>query len=213
MKTMSDGAAASGSQASAGKMDRRQMVRRLMLGAGAGVALPAVAAAHPMARHLADSGGMEQAYGKAALDPWTAAFLDPHQNETLIVLAERIVPGSTEAHVNRLVDLLVSVDSLQVQREFLGSLAAFETAALRRYSRPFIKLSENEQNQIISAAATEDSEAAAKGDATGMRGHFENLKSWIAGAYFSTEAGMKYLGWNGQYFFTSFPGCQESGGQ
>ncbi|HUZ45144.1 MAG TPA: gluconate 2-dehydrogenase subunit 3 family protein [Terriglobia bacterium] len=218
MKTSFDLAAGNGSQAPAGKIDRREMVRRLVLGAGAGMALPAVAAAHPVARHLADSAGMAEMNGKAAAADWTPALLDPHQNETLTVLAERIVPGSSGAHVNRFVDLLVSVDSLEVQREFFDALAAFEAKALRQFSRPFINLTENQQNQILTDASTGNpgtTEGEAGDQTTGeatLRDHFENLKGWIAGAYYSSEVGMKELGWTGQVVFASFPGCQEPGG-
>ncbi len=218
MKTSSDLAAENGSQVPAGKIDRREMVRRLVLGAGAGMALPAAAAAHPVAGHLADSAAMAETNGRAAAANWTPALLDPHQNETLTVLAERIIPGSSDAHVNRFVDLLVSVDSLEVQREFFDALAAFETKALRQFSRPFINLTENEQNQILTDASTENpgtSEGEAGDQATGqatVRDHFENLKGWIADAYYSSEVGMKDLGWTGQVVFASFPGCQESGG-
>jgi len=37
--------------------------------------------------------------------------------------------------------------------------------------------------------------------------HFENLKSWISGAYYSSEVGMRELGWTGDYVFEAFPGC------
>ena len=33
------------------------------------------------------------------------------------------------------------------------------------------------------------------------------LKSWIAGAHYSSEAGMKELGFTGNMFFQSFPAC------
>jgi Gluconate 2-dehydrogenase subunit 3 len=218
MKTSSDLAVLNGSQIPASKMDRREMVRRLMLGAGAGIALPAVGTAHPIARHLADSATIAEANGKAAATNWTPALLDPHQNETFIVLAERVVPGSSQAHVNRFVDLLVSVDSLEAQREFLAALAAFEAQSLRHFSRPFKNLTEAQQNQILTAASTENPgtvEGEAGDQTTGkvtMRDHFENLKGWIAGAYYSSEVGMKELGWTGQVVFASFPGCQDPGG-
>jgi hypothetical protein len=37
---------------------------------------------------------------------------------------------------------------------------------------------------------------------------FQNLKDWIAGAYYSSEQGMRELGWNGNYAFESYPGCE-----
>ena len=40
-----------------------------------------------------------------------------------------------------------------------------------------------------------------------LRDHLDHLKGWIAGAYYSSEAGLKELGYTGQMFFASFPDC------
>jgi len=40
------------------------------------------------------------------------------------------------------------------------------------------------------------------------RSGFENLKEWIVGAYYSSEQGMRELGWNGNYAFENYPGCE-----
>lgn len=210
-------------------MNRREMVQRLFGGAGAAFALPGVAGTHPIHKHLADPAVLEAADAQAAAQQWSPAFLDPHQNETLVVLAERIVPGSTKAQVNRFVDLLLSVDTQESQRKFLAALSAFEAEALNRYSHPYQNLTEEQQNQILtdaSTAGTEDregrgrpvsrrappSEESPQTPQQALRDHFENLKSWVSGAYYSSEIGMRELGWTGNYFYESFPGCQHPEG-
>ena len=45
----------------------------------------------------------------------------------------------------------------------------------------------------------------------GLRDHFDHLKGWIVGAHYSSEQGMRELGWTGQSFFTSFPDCPHPG--
>jgi hypothetical protein len=40
-----------------------------------------------------------------------------------------------------------------------------------------------------------------------LRDHFDYLKGWIANAYYSSEAGLKELGYTGQTFFQTFPDC------
>lgn len=45
-----------------------------------------------------------------------------------------------------------------------------------------------------------------------LRDRFEHLKGWIVGAYYSSEIGMRELGWTGNVFFASFPGCEHPGG-
>ena len=207
-----------GTRDAGGEMSRREMVRRLMMGASAGVALPAVAASHPIAKHLADSAAVAQARPKSAAASWSPAFFDPHQNETFVVLAERIIPGSSQAQVNRFVDLLLSVDTQEAQKRFLASLSAMEAESLQRHSRPFKDLTEAEQNEMLTVASTGKPGVASEEasdqspDQMTLRDHFENLKAWVKGAYYSSEPGMKGLGWTGQVFFESFPGCQHPGG-
>jgi len=45
-----------------------------------------------------------------------------------------------------------------------------------------------------------------------LRDHFEHLKGWIVGAYYSSEIGMRELGWTGNVFYAGFPGCPHPGG-
>ena len=44
-----------------------------------------------------------------------------------------------------------------------------------------------------------------------LRDHFDLLKGWIAGAYYSTETGMRELGWTGNMFYRAYPGCDHPG--
>lgn len=215
-------------------MNRRQLVQRMLLGAGAGMALPAFAAAHPMVRHLADPATLERADEAAANSEWSPLFLDPHQNETLISLGEQIVPGASKAQCNRFIDLLLSVESQVNQQKFINSLSAFDGEALHRYQRPYKALSPEQQVAILQDASTAEPGAAvtakeahkitvapmAKGSENGhpedapltIRDHFENIKGAVSGAYYSSEIGMRELGWTGQVMFPSFPGCTHPGG-
>src|SRR3990170_1531303 len=93
-------------EAAAGTVGRRDVIRALAAGVGAGMAVPAVAESHPVHRHLSDPSALAQADAAAAAKDWKPAFLDAQQAETLVSLAEQVVPGSTEAGVTRFVDLL-----------------------------------------------------------------------------------------------------------
>lgn len=95
---------------------RRQAMQRLFAGAGGALMVPGLAAGHPVHKHLADPATLAAADAKAAVPDWAPEYLDAHQNETLIALSERIVPGSTKAQVNRFIDLLLTVDSQESQR-------------------------------------------------------------------------------------------------
>jgi hypothetical protein len=194
-------------------INRREMVRRLMMVGGAGFVLPGVAEEHPIAGHLANQDTVAETGAKVANADWAPAFLDQHQSQTLTVLGERIIPGSSKAQVNRFIDLLLSVDTQDTQKEFLVSLSAFEAESLKRFSRPYKDIPETQQDEVLTFASTTKHGEAAEGQPrrVTIRDHFENIKSWVSGAYYSSEVGMKELGWTGEVFFTSFPGCQGSG--
>jgi len=207
-------------------ISRRDMVRRLATAMTAGSALTAIpgAAAEPVSKHIVSESTADPSGSNASTATWTPAFFDVHQNETFAVLAERIVPGSSEAQVSQFVDLLLSVDTQENQKQFLNSLSAFEAYSLKTYQRPFKDLSEEQQTQALTVASTgEPGEelrrrvpepppaAVSEESILTLRDHFENLKHWVSDAYFSSEPGMKYLGWTGQVYFSSFPGCQRSG--
>src|SRR5437868_121376 len=42
--------------------------------------------------------------------------------------------------------------------------------------------------------------------------HFNDLKDWISGAYYSSEIGMRELGWTPERVFSTFPGCSHADG-
>jgi hypothetical protein len=68
------------------------MVQRLLAGVGAGAAWPMVAASHPISHLLKNDAILVEAEKLGAAD-WKPVFLNAEQNESLIALAESMVPG------------------------------------------------------------------------------------------------------------------------
>lgn len=204
---------------------RRAVLQSLLGGVGAGLAVPGLAQAqqHPVHQHLAQ--GTSTAHKKAASAAYTPEFLDGHQLKTLDTLSEAIVPGSTEAKVAPFLDTLLAVESQDNQRDFLGALGAFDMLAIETNGKPWIGLTAAEQDALLQKAST-----TAPGLHGGSRGtryfgatapdggkatigdHFANLKQWIAGAYYSSEKGARELGWTGNVFHDSLPGCTHADG-
>jgi hypothetical protein len=197
------------------QLTRREMVQRLLAGAGAGAAWPLVAASHPIYAHLANGAVFEDVEKLGAAE-WKPLFLNAQQTESLAALAEAIVPGSGKAQVDRFIDLLLSVETAKHQSRFAESLAAFETESQERFGKRFHSLNASQQNALLTAAAAqpskEDSPGGGPKQNPSLHEHFENLKGWISGAYYSSEAGMRELGWTGEYVFESFPGCEHPEG-
>jgi hypothetical protein len=190
---------------------RRTMLQTLLGGVGAGLALPSIVEAqHPVHAHLSSAGAVEQAQKKAAVAAYKPAFLDAHQMKTLEVLSEAIVPGSTTAKVAPFLDQLLAVESAQTQRGFISALGAFDMAAIDKHGKAWKAISAAEQDALLQAASTADSGRA--GGTTTLGDHFQTLKGWISGAYYSSEPGMKELGWTGNVFHAELPGCSHPGG-
>jgi len=147
---------------------------------------------------------------------WKPVFLNQFENRRLVALAERIVPGSEKAQVNRFIDLLLSVDDEKHKKDFVEALAAFEAESGRRFGKRLTALDGAQVDEILTDAAAQPAKMDSSGgdgrESSGLREHFENLKGWISGAYYSSEAGMRELGWNGDYVFASFPGCEHPEG-
>jgi hypothetical protein len=200
-------------------LTRREMVRRLL--AGAGAAWPMVSASHPIHKLLADDALYSEADARMAAADWKLLFLDANQNASLVALSESIVPGSGKAQVNRFIDLLLSVDTRAHREKFVASLSAIESESQKRFGHAFAALAEEKKIELLTMASKDEQEgkekkaASEKNSAEEQAGehaptlhdHFENLKGWISGAYFSSEAGMRELGWTGDYVFESYPAC------
>jgi hypothetical protein len=193
-------------QPAADGIRRRAALQALVAGVGAGFALPAIVEAqHPMHQHLANPAALSHAQQNAAVAVYSAQFLDAHQLKTLESLAEAIVPGSTAAKVAPFIDQLLAVESAANQRAFIGALGAFDMAAIKKYGKAWNTLAAGDQDALLREASTAEQPAA-------IRGHFQNLKDWIAGAYYSSEPGMRELGWDGNVIHQELPGCTHPGG-
>jgi Gluconate 2-dehydrogenase subunit 3 len=199
-----------------GCLTRREMVRRLMAGAVAGAAWPLVTASHPIHGLLRNDAVLDEAEKLGAAD-WKPLFLSAQQSESLAAIAESIVPGSAKAQVNRFIDLLLSVDTENHKPEFVAAVAAFEGEAQKRFAKDFPALDERQKSELLKDAsatrAKKNSESADAGKTrAGLHEHFENLKGWVSIAYYSSEIGMRELGWTPDRVFASFPGCEHPDG-
>jgi hypothetical protein len=192
------------------------MVQRLLAAMSAGAAWPAAAISHPVWKILRNDAVLAEAE-ELGLADWQPVFLNAQQNETLIALAERIVPGSTKAQVNRFLDLLLSVDQREHQEKFAESLAAFDAEARKQFGEGFPSLSDQQKDSLLTKAAAgpanvHGSDPHAVERQSPLHKHFENLKGWVSGAYYSSEMGMRELGWTGDYAYETFPGCEHPDG-
>ena len=195
-------------------LTRREMALRLLAAMSAGTLWPVVGESHAILEYLNDfilddADSLDDAN-------WKPAFLNIRQNETLTALAEVIVPGSSKAQVNRFLDLLFSVDKPEMQHLLVESLAAFDGEARERFEKDFPSLDDDQKRTLLMEASKNPSSDSGQKPQTqetrSLHKHFENLKTWISMAYYSSEAGLRELGWTGNYAFEKFPGCDHPEG-
>ena len=203
-------------------LNRRQMVGRIIATGAGGLLLPTAAA--PLPQPAQGSGAPGPARQSAEAAPWKPEVFDPHQNQTFLALMELILPGSSQAQVNQIVDSLLAVDTPGNRKAFLNALSAMDAISQKRFGHPFRALKSEQQHAILLEASTsERGQPDADNDWSWfmipqkpsanpprLADHFALLKTWITKTYLATEIGMKDLGWTGNDFFPEFPGCKPS---
>ena len=206
------------------KPGRRQVLQVLAGSVGAGLAAPALATGE--ASHAHGSAGSAAAQTTGAATAPLPTLLDENELAMLKSLAETIVPGSSEASVAAFVDQLVAVDTREGQRDFLAALGAIQSEALSRYGKSWMSLDAGQQTELLTAASTGPRSREPRYWKPGepvlapegprlpptLRDRFELLKDRIASAYYSSEKGMKELGWTGQMVHPEYPGCTHPDG-
>jgi Gluconate 2-dehydrogenase subunit 3 len=202
---------------------RRRLLQGLAGGAGAAMAWPAFSTPHPVHAHLENDAALDAARTAASAPDVRPEFFDAHQLETFASLAERIVPGSGAAQAAPFVDRLLSVDKPENQKELLQSIAAFDAAAIARHQHPWNALGEDQQVAILTEAAAmapsrppggslDAPSSATPASPRTLRDSFESVKGWVVGAYYSSEIGLREMGYTGNVFFEGYPGCPHPGG-
>lgn len=202
-------------------MTRREMLHRVLAGLGATLAAP-LAAAHPMVRHLADPSVLQGAAASTSGADWSPQFLNAKQNGALLAIANRMLPGAGSVQVNRVIDLLLSVDTVENQKLFAAALAALDAESIKQFHGESAALSATQLDELLTACSTVEPAHSEHDDSAAdwklnqktpptappnLRDHFENLKGWIVATYYSSEAGLRELGWNDDYYFESPPEC------
>jgi gluconate 2-dehydrogenase gamma chain len=210
-------------------MKRREMLRASVLAGAAAALQPALASAQSGAQsaaqqptELTPAGSGVDASKDLSGPGWKPLFLDDHQNETLIVLSDLMIPatdtpGAKEALVNRYIDLVLAAETPETQRAFLNSLGYLDGESIRRYKAAFRYLSSDEQDLLLHALAYPRVGGGWAGDVGAVadpgHAHFEALKERIMTAFYSSQIGEKELGWDGAFTHGPYQGCEHPEGE
>jgi len=131
---------------------------------------------------------------QAAKPTWRPSVLSAHENDTVIVLTDLIIPttdtpGAKDARVNRYIDLLLRDGALEQREAFIGGLAWLDAYAIREHGHAFVKCATADQVAMLKAL-----------DESAGAGHvfFRQVKSLTSKIYYATEIGTQELNKGGR---------------
>src|SRR5260221_7312168 len=107
-------------------LTRREVMHRSLVAIGATLATPLVAGAHPLVRHLSM---LASAQGVPDEANWSPKFLNAEQNNVLVAISDRMLPGAGAAHVNRTIDLVMTVETDENRKLLTQALVALDGQA------------------------------------------------------------------------------------
>jgi gluconate 2-dehydrogenase gamma chain len=209
-------------------MKRREMLRASVFGGAAAALTPAIVGAKQTAAAGKQDDKSELTPAQRGVDMsnelkvanWKPIFLDEHQNETLIILSDLIIPttdtpGAKEALVNRYIDLVMAAETHENQKSFLGNLAYIDGESMRKYKNTFRYLSREDQDDLLHSMAYPLAGSTWTGEAAGADPgftNFEQLKTHIGVAYYTSQIGMKELGRDDNFTHGVYQGCDHAEG-
>jgi hypothetical protein len=169
-------------------MNRRELIRTAVLGAGVTTAAAAQQHQHTQLTTIAPA----QAAGMAT-EAWAPAVLDAHQNATVIQLSELIIPttdtpGARDAKVNEWVDLYLADLAEDKGHSFIMGLGWLDGYSLEKHAAPFVLLGESDQVSILEELDGADAEELQPGAK-----FFAEMKRLTVQGYYTSRIGIAEL--------------------
>jgi gluconate 2-dehydrogenase gamma chain len=188
------------------QFSRRDVLKSLTIGVAAGSVLrviPAQAAA--MAHQMVNA---EKAASPA---DYTPKFFPPQQYKTLQALCQAILPadgetgGAMEAGAPEFIDLITS-ENPDYQLALDGGLMWLDGRCSDRYGKAYLDCAPPQQREILDLIAYSKNAVESPGLSQGVE-FFSFLRNLTADGFFTSEIGIKYLGYIGNLHVKEFAGC------
>jgi gluconate 2-dehydrogenase gamma chain len=186
-------------------ISRRNILKSLTIGAAATSVLRVIPAqAAEYAHHMI-------AAEKAATTAYAPKLFNPHEYKTLQNLCQTIIPadadsgGAVEAGAPEFIDLLSS-ENTEYQRIMAGGLLWLDSTCSDRYDKVFLECSPAQQKEILDQIAFRNNALSDPSLSQGIE-FFSFLRNMTADGFFTSEIGIKYLGYIGSAFLKEWPGC------
>jgi gluconate 2-dehydrogenase gamma chain len=188
-------------------VSRRDILKTLGMGAIASSVLQVIPAhAAEYAHHMVAA---EKAASSAGT--YTPKFFSPRDYKTLQTLCQTIIPadsecgGAIEAGAPEFIDLVTS-ENPKYQLKLSGGIMWLDGQCADRYGKPFTECAAEQQKEILDLIAYSKNAEKDPGLSQGVES-FAFLRELTADGFFTSQIGIKYLGYVGNTYLTSFNGC------
>jgi hypothetical protein len=148
---------------------------------------------------------------KAATKVYAPKFFPAHEYKTLQTLCQTIIPadggsgGAIEAGAPEFIDLLTS-ENTEYQRQLAGGILWLDSTCSDRYGKAFLDCTPQQQKEILDQIAYRNNALMDPSISQGIE-FFSFLRNITTDGFFTSEIGIKYLGYIGSAFLKDFPGC------
>lgn len=188
------------------RISRRDVLKSLGKGVVAGSVLRVIPVEAAKYAHA-----LVQADKAAAGGAYKPKYFSAHQYKTLQSLCRAIIPpdeksgGAIEAGAPEFIDLLTS-ENPQYQLALGGGLMWLDGLCRDRFGEVYVDCSPAQQTSVLDLIAFRKNAQADPGLSQGVE-FFSFLRNLTADGYFTSEIGIKDLGYIGNTYLKEFPGC------
>jgi hypothetical protein len=186
-------------------ISRRDILKSLAMSAAATSVLRTIPAqAAEYAHHMV-------AAEKAATKVYAPKFFAAHEYKMLQTLCQTVIPadadsgGAIEAGAPEFIDLLTS-ENTEYQVTLGGGLMWLDSACSDRYGKVYLDCTPQQQKEILDQIAYRNNALTDARLSQGVE-FFSFLRNITSDGFFTSEIGIKYLGYQGSAFLKEFPGC------
>lgn len=188
------------------RISRRDVLKSLGKGVVAGSVLRVIPVEAAKYAHA-----LVQADKAAAGGAYKPKYFSAHPYKTLQSLCSAIIPpdgksgGAIEAGAPEFIDLLTS-ENPQYQLALGGGLMWLDGLCRDRFGEVYVDCSPAQQTSVLDLIAFRKNAQADPGLSQGVE-FFSFLRNLTADGYFTSEIGIKDLGYIGNTYLKEFPGC------
>jgi len=131
------------------------------------------------------------------------AYFSPPEYRTIDVLTALIIPtdespGAQEAGVGEFIDFMAAHGEKEIQQPMRDGLQWLDSTAMKSCGASFIKLSPEQQTEILKRAAERNGDGHA---------FFRLIRRYTVMGYYTSAIGLKELDFPGLRFYSESPAC------